>query len=148
VDFPAFWRHAPFVYFFEMRPRTNGLRPPILQFWLCKLLSTPFCSCIPSPSGMGFKLRLGLGLGWSKVGAWCLNTCGRTSPQDRINCVWWSKVISTALNYYYLQEVSHARQSSKILGQHCGEKGKGEWVPMNTGHCSTGCFHKGYFEFV
>jgi len=63
VDFPAFWRHAPFVYFFEMRPRTNGLRPPILQFWLCKLLSTPFCSCIPSPSGMGFKLGVGFGFG-------------------------------------------------------------------------------------
>lgn len=120
--------NLPFVYFFEMEqaiklaptrrvfPSTLLLPPSPVDVFDCANYSTPLdfvciqstsllpSSCIPGQAqDMCVEVPPTPPLHWLRTLA------------ARINCVWWSKVISTALNYYYLQEVSTCSTIIQIL---------------------------------
>lgn len=122
--------NLPFVYFFEMeqatKPAPTGrvfapspFLPP-RRVWLCKLLDS-IGLCLHSVD-VAVAIELHSWAGAGHVWKYLPFSLAPSPPllwlrtlAARINCVWWSKVISTALNYYYLQEVSTCSTIIQIL---------------------------------
>lgn len=117
--------NLPFVYFFEMEQATKPA-PTRRVFPSTLLLPSPFdmfdCANYSTPLDFVCIQSTSL-LPSSCIPGQAQDMCGSTSHSAsalvtlaaRINCVWWSKVISTALNYYYLQEVSTCSTIIQIL---------------------------------
>lgn len=119
--------NLPFVYFFEMEQATKPA--PTRRVFPSTLLLPPS----PSTCLIVQTTRLHWTLFAFSRRRCCRRvafqarrrTCVEVPPipplhwfrtlAARINCVWWSKVISTALNYYYLQEVSTCSTIIQIL---------------------------------